>query len=650
VAKRTGKTHENLENELTPSPRPAAPVPARTRSSGAKSVRAERSGPIGISGGDFATPSSRKRTTTQPRGVPVLGPAAAPRVATVGDGTPAPPVTGAQPEAPFARPTSTELGDAASRLAAEAAATRALDSGPLTPPPLLDDPGPTPPPLVAWAAPAHIATPAFEDAPTPPPVPAPPAAVAPTEVERGDIAPVAVAAPAPALQLETEVVLPEEALADASRATPSASNAEVQADTHFSAHETSWPELAHEAAVARAATPTPGAIPTDAMGGDNTGRSRELAPGTPPVDGIEARKPDEGDVAVVDALEDDDGAESLDALPPEALADATTEPIAAPSPPAPPPRAAAAPPPIPAGPARRKTGELRAPEVPTAQVVASIVPSIAGSASGAAALPEALAQRPRRPKRSKPWFEEVFDEDYLRTLPFMSADQTLREVEFIESSLGVKPGGQILDVGCGYGRHSIELVQRGLDVTGLDLSLPLLLRAADEAQKRALSVNFVHADMRELAFDKQFDGACCMLTSFGYFDEETNLRVAEGIARALKPGGRLLLDLVNRDYVVGDLPSRVWWEGNGCVVLEEVDFNFHTSRIITHRSIVFEDGRQVEQEISVRAYSLHEIGRLLRQAGFRVIDISGGLATRGHFFGGTSRNLLILAEKRTDET
>jgi hypothetical protein len=94
----------------------------------------------------------------------------------------------------------------------------------------------------------------------------------------------------------------------------------------------------------------------------------------------------------------------------------------------------------------------------------------------------------------------------------------------------------------------------------------------------------------------------------------------------------------------------VWWEGNGCVVLEEVDFNFHTSRILTHRSIVFEDGRQLEQEISVRAYSLHEIGRLLRQAGFRVLEISGSLATRGHFFGNTSRGLLILAEKRTADT
>jgi len=127
------------------------------------------------------------------------------------------------------------------------------------------------------------------------------------------------------------------------------------------------------------------------------------------------------------------------------------------------------------------------------------------------------------------------------------------------------------------------------------------------------------------------------------------LRVAEAIARSLKPGGRLLIDVVNRDYVVADLPSRVWWEGKGCVVLEEVDFNFHTSRIVTHRSIVFEDGRQIEQEISIRAYSLHELGRLLRQAGFRVTDISGALATQGQFFGTTSRNLLMLAEKRSDD-
>jgi SAM-dependent methyltransferase len=257
---------------------------------------------------------------------------------------------------------------------------------------------------------------------------------------------------------------------------------------------------------------------------------------------------------------------------------------------------------------------------------------------------EALSQRPRK-KRLKPWFEEVFDEDYLRTLPFMTAEQTLREVAFIKESLRPPADAEILDVGCGYGRHAIELGQGGYTVTGIDLSLPLLIRAADESQRRALSVNFVHADMREMAFDAQFDGAYSFLTSFGYFDEETNLKVAASIYRSLKPGGRFLLDTINRDYIVSDLPTRVWWEGDGCVVLEEVDFNFQTNRLTVRRSIVFQDGRQVEHDISIRAYSLHELAKLLRQAGFRVLEVSGSVATRGHFFGSTSRSVIILCER-----
>jgi SAM-dependent methyltransferase len=286
------------------------------------------------------------------------------------------------------------------------------------------------------------------------------------------------------------------------------------------------------------------------------------------------------------------------------------------------------------------------PPPPPSQILLPDIPVELTGATAPGAWPEALSQRPRK-KRLRPWFEEVFDEDYLRTLPFMTADQTLREVAFIREALAPPHDGHVLDIACGYGRHAIELSQRGLRVTGLDLSLPLLIRAADESQRRALSVNFVHADMREMAFDGQFDGAYCVLSSFGYFDEETNLRVAASICRSLRPGGRFLLDTLNRDYIVSDLPTRVWWEGDGCVVLEEVDFNFHTSRVIIRRSVVFQDGRQVEQDISIRAYSLHELGKLLRQAGFRVLDVSGSLATKGNFFGATSRNIIMVCERPT---
>ena len=260
-------------------------------------------------------------------------------------------------------------------------------------------------------------------------------------------------------------------------------------------------------------------------------------------------------------------------------------------------------------------------------------------------LPEALSRRPLK-KRLKPWFEEVFDEDYLRTLPFMTAQQTLRETAFMKEALSPPVAGEVLDIACGYGRHAIEFGQRGFRVTGLDLSLPLLIRAADEAQRRALSVNFVHADMREMTYYGQFDAAYCVLTSFGYFDEETNLHVASSICRALKPGGRFLVDTINRDYIVSDLPSRVWWEGDGCVVLEEVDFDFHTSRVLIRRSIVFGDGRQVENEISIRAYSLHEMGRVLRRAGFQVLEVSGSLANKEPFLGAASRHVVLVCERQ----
>jgi SAM-dependent methyltransferase len=256
------------------------------------------------------------------------------------------------------------------------------------------------------------------------------------------------------------------------------------------------------------------------------------------------------------------------------------------------------------------------------------------------------APQARGRKRKKAWFEEIFDEDWLRTVPPISADQIRRQVDFLEESLQPATESQILDLGCGEGRHTIELAARGYHVTGYDLSLPLLIRAADEAQRRNLQVNFIHGDFRELAFEEQFDAIYCLFTSFGYFDDDSNRKMIQAVASALRAGGRLLLDVVNRDYAIRDLPARIWWEGQGCVVLEEVDFNYFTSRIISKRSVVFEDGRHLEQEISARAYSLHELGKILHHAGYRVLEVTGHLAHRTRFFGNCSRSLVLLAEKR----
>ena len=257
-----------------------------------------------------------------------------------------------------------------------------------------------------------------------------------------------------------------------------------------------------------------------------------------------------------------------------------------------------------------------------------------------------IAKPEAKTPRGKPWFVDLFDEDYLRTLPFLTPQATQSEAEFVIDAMGLQPGAQVLDIGCGYGRHAMELAARGFHVVGLDLSTPLLVRGGEEAMRRGLEINFVRGDMRELDFESQFDAAYCMFSTFGYFDDETNKKTITNIARALKPGGRMMLEILNRDYVIADLPTRVWWEGDGCVVLEEVELNYFSSRIQVNRSVVFDDGRQLEQEISVRAYSLHEVGKLMHAAGFRVLEVSGGYHTRGRFFGNQSRHIIVLAERK----
>jgi len=245
------------------------------------------------------------------------------------------------------------------------------------------------------------------------------------------------------------------------------------------------------------------------------------------------------------------------------------------------------------------------------------------------------------------WFVDVFTEEYLRTLPKDIARQTEVETEFILESLGVKKGARIFDLACGFGRHSINLARRGYEVAGLDLSMAMLQRALTEAQRHALSIKFIHGDMRELNFNEIFDACFLWQTSFGYFDDRTNFKVLQGVHRALKSGGRVLIDMVNRDYVVAEMPSRTWWEGVECVFLEEVEFDYETSVLHTKRSFIYEDGSPPQEFNSyIRLYSLHELNQILSIAGFDLLEVTGDLSHRGSFLGPNSHSMILLAEKR----
>jgi SAM-dependent methyltransferase len=223
--------------------------------------------------------------------------------------------------------------------------------------------------------------------------------------------------------------------------------------------------------------------------------------------------------------------------------------------------------------------------------------------------------------------------------------QIRREVDFIEESLGVAPGGVVLDLGCGAGYHAVELASRGYGVVGYDLSLYQLALAADVAQDRSQKINFLQGDMREMAFEEMFDGIYCWNTSFGYFEEEKNLAVAQRVFRALRSGGMFLLDVANRDFALVHQPQQVWYEGDACVCMDDMTVDFITSRLRVKRSIIMDDGRTRECAYSVRLYGLHELGKLLHDVGFRVTEASGHPAMPGVFFGPHSPRIIILAQR-----
>jgi len=248
-------------------------------------------------------------------------------------------------------------------------------------------------------------------------------------------------------------------------------------------------------------------------------------------------------------------------------------------------------------------------------------------------------------KRGRLWWEELFTDDFGRAIPPLGEPQLRKEVDFIERSLGVTQEGIVLDLACGTGHHAVEFASRGYSVVGYDLSVSQLAEASERAQERGLKINFLQGDMRELAFENTFDGIYCWNTSFGYFEEEKNIHLARRVFHALKSGGSFLLDVINRDFAVVQQPNQNWFEGDGCVCMDDMNVDFITSRLRVKRTVMLDDGRTRECNYSVRLYGLHELGKILHDIGFKVIQASGHPAVPGVFFGAQSPRVIILAAK-----
>lgn len=216
--------------------------------------------------------------------------------------------------------------------------------------------------------------------------------------------------------------------------------------------------------------------------------------------------------------------------------------------------------------------------------------------------------------------DSVFDEDYLY---FYAArdeggERSEADAELLWRLLKLEPGMEVLDLACGTGRIANRLASRGCRVTGLDATSLFLDRARNDAAGHGMTVEYVHGDMRELPWTNRFDRVVNWFTSFGYFDDEGNRRVLDEVARALRPGGLLAIELSNYVALLRGYQSTVSVERGGDLMVDRHWLEPLAGRSHVERTII-RDGTVRRVPYSVRLFAYPELRDWLLAAGFRAV-------------------------------
>jgi len=245
------------------------------------------------------------------------------------------------------------------------------------------------------------------------------------------------------------------------------------------------------------------------------------------------------------------------------------------------------------------------------------------------------------------WYVDFFGNDYLNIYRHVfTAERSALEVAFAERVLELQPGACVLDLCCGQGRHSVPLAQHGYNVTALDLSPAYLELAEQAAQSHGVKLETVSADMRQIPFHDHFDAVINMYSSFGYLESEADdAETLQSIAKAVKPDGRLFLDMLNREWAVANYIQNDWHSSpDGTLYVERRDFDLATSRMRVSFTIVSTDGsRRDSIGHDIRLYTLTEITRMLSRVGLAVTRTFGGFD--GETYAIDTRRMIISARK-----
>lgn len=254
--------------------------------------------------------------------------------------------------------------------------------------------------------------------------------------------------------------------------------------------------------------------------------------------------------------------------------------------------------------------------------------------------------------KQKPWYEALF-ENYGKQYDKECFTQgTLGECDFIEREASYDKQLNILDIGCGTGRHAIELTKRGYqNIVAIDLSESQISRAKEKAHTEKLGIDFRVADARNLQFTSEFY-LVIMLCEGGFSLMETddmNFEILQNAKKALANGGKLIFTTLNglfpifnsvQDFINSE-------KGDSETFYENLKFDLMTFREVAEITVVDDNGNEKSLRTNERWYMPTEITWMLRSLGFKQIDIYGahlGEFSREHELTVKDFEMLVIAE------
>lgn len=237
-------------------------------------------------------------------------------------------------------------------------------------------------------------------------------------------------------------------------------------------------------------------------------------------------------------------------------------------------------------------------------------------------------------------WKNIFGEDYYKF--FQIKDNSKKEVNFLIKYLKLKKNDNILDIGCGNGRHLFELYKKGFrKLFGIDLSKNFIKKAKETNNE----IDFINKNFIIWKCKKKFNKAYSFFSSFGYYTDDNNEKYIKKVSQILIKNGIFLLDLFNYSYFIKNFKKKIKTKKGELLITNINEFNKRTS---INRSIVIikniKTKKTKKYEFRIRYYSVSEIKELLEKSNFKIINILGNY--KGNKLSAKSRRMIFIAVRK----